>query len=294
MPIHTQDYRHWEGTLKPHHHTQWWIIAKAELKLLAQRKIVRLIVAIPPLIYITIHAVLIYVYNQAPAASLSLLPFEVNTEFFQKFLFRLVPTLTAPIPSALLIALIAIFGGSGLIATDLKNNALSLYLSKPLSWIDYLIGKFAAIGILLGCLTVVPGLLLFLEQALLADVSFLKENYWLPFSIIAYSALLILSASLLMLLFSSLTANPRYATIGFCAVWFGSPIIDQLLREITRTSKTAVVSIWANYDILGSALFDGSHNHPVHWIWSLLTLLALIVLCLFVLHRRIRAVEIVK
>ena len=194
----------------------------------------------------------------------------------------------------MLIALIAIFGGSGLIATDLKNNALSLYLSKPLSWIDYLIGKFAVIGILLGSLTLVPGLLLFLEQALLADGSFLKENYWLPFSIIAYSVLLILSASLLMLLFSSLTSNPRYATIGFCAIWFGSPVIQQLLRLITRTSKTAVVSIWANYDILGSVLFDSSHNHAVHWVWSLLTVLALITLCLFVLHRRIRAVEIVK
>ena len=213
----------------------------------------------------------------------------LTLSFSRNSFFRL-----APIPSAMLIALIAIFGGSGLIATDLKNNALSLYLSKPLSWIDYLIGKFAVIGILLGSLTLVPGLLLFLEQALLADGSFLKENYWLPFSIIAYSVLLILSASLLMLLFSSLTSNPRYATIGFCAIWFGSPVIQQLLRLITRTSKTAVVSIWANYDILGSVLFDSSHNHAVHWVWSLLTVLALITLCLFVLHRRIRAVEIVK
>ena len=286
MPIHTQDYRHWEGTLKPHLYTRWWIITKAELKLLAQRKIVRLIVAIPPVIYIIVHAILIYISNQLPDA---MLPFDVDARFFQKFLFRLVP-----IPSAMLIALIAIFGGSGLIATDLKNNALSLYLSKPLSWIDYLIGKFAVIGILLGCLTLVPGLLLFLEQALLADGSFLKENYWLPFSIIAYSVLIILSVSLLILFFSSLTSNPRYATIGFCAVWFGSPVIQQLLRLITRTSKTAVVSIWANYDILGSVLFDSSRDHAVHWVWSLLTLLALITLCLFVLHRRIRAVEIVK
>ena len=297
MPIHTQDYRHWEGTLKPRHYTRWWIIAKAELKLLAQRKIVRLIVAIPPLIYVFNHALLIYIFNQIPDVNQipdATLPFAVNAELFQKFLFRIAPTLFVPIPTTMLIALIAIFGGSGLIATDLKNNALSLYLSKPLSWIDYLIGKFAAIGILLGCLTVVPGLLLFLEQSLLADISFFKQNYWLPFSIIAYSALLILSASLLMLLFSSLTSNPRYATIGFCAVWFGSPIIQQLLKEITRTSKTAVVSIWANYDILGSALFDSSHDHAVHWVWSLLTVLALIVLCIFVLHRRIRAVEVVK
>ena len=225
MPIHTQDYRHWEGTLNPRPHTRWWIIAKAELKLLAQRKIVRLIVAIPPLIYILVHAILIYILNQVAGVEFSF-DFDIDNEFFQKFLFRI-----TPVPSSFLIALIAIFGGSGLIATDLKNNALSLYLSKPISWIDYLIGKFAVIGILLGCLTLVPGLLLFLEQALLTDTSFLKENYWIPLSIVAYSVLITLSSSLLMLLFSSLTSNPRYATIGFCAVWFGSPVIYEVLRS---------------------------------------------------------------
>ena len=288
MPIHTQDYRHWEGTLNSRNYTRWWIITKAELKLLAQRKIVRLIVAIPPVIYIIVHAILIYIFNQIPD---TLLWFEVDAEFFQQFLFR--NPSTGP-PSSFLIALIAIFGGSGLIATDLKNNALSLYLSKPISWIDYLIGKFAVIGILIGCLTLVPGLLLFLEHALLTDTTFLKENYWVPLSIVVYSVLITLSASLLMLLFSSLTSNPRYATIGFCAVWFGSPVIYEVLKAITRSSRTAIVSIWANYDILGSVLFNASHEHVVHWSLALLVLIALIALCLFVLHRRIRAVEIVK
>lgn len=288
MPIHTQDYRHWDGTLNPRNYTRWWIIAKAELKLLAQRKIVRLIVAVPPVIYIIVHAILIYISNQVPDA---LLWFEVDAEFFQKFLFR--SPSTGP-PSSFIIALIAIFGGSGLIATDLKNNALSLYLSKPISWIDYLIGKFAVIGILLGCLTLIPGLLLFLEHSLLTDTTFLKENYWVPLSIIIYSVVITLSAGLLMLLFSSLTSNPRYATIGFCAVWFGLPVIYEVLRQITRSSRTAIVSPWENYDILGSALFNASHQHVVHWAWSLLVLLALIAFCIFVLHRRIRAVEIVK
>lgn len=281
MPIHTQDYRHWEGTLNPSHYTRWWIIAKAELKLLAQRKIVRLIVAIPPAIYILAHAVIIYIVNQVPG---SVLPINIDIVFFKNFLFN----------ASLLIALIAVFGGSGLIATDLKNNTLSLYLSKPISWIDYLIGKFAVMGILLSCLTLIPGLLLFLEQVLLTDTSFLKENYWMPFSIIAYSIIIILVSSLLMLVFSSLTSNSRYAIIGFCAVWFGTPVIYEILKVITRTSKVALVSIWANYDILGTALFAGSRNYAVHWVWALLTQIALITLCLFVLHRRIRAVEIVK
>ena len=289
MPIHTQNYRHWEGALKTHSRTRWWVIAKAELKLLTQRKIVRLIVAIPPLIYIFVYAILIYIVNQVPGVEFS---FQIDREFFQQFLFQ--NFMDAPVPSALLIALIAIFGGSGLIANDLKNNTLSLYLSKPISWIDYLIGKFAVIGILLGCFTFVSGLLLFLEHSLLAGTSFLKENYWIPFAIIAYSVIITLSASLLMLLFSSLTSNPRYATIGFCAVWFGTSVIYGVLKEITRTSSFALVSLWANYDRLGTVLFANPPNYAVHWVWALLILVALVVLCLFVLHRRIRAVEIVK
>ena len=281
MPIHTQNYRHWEGTLNPSHYTRWWVIAKAELKLLAQRKIVRLIVAIPPVIYILAHAVIIYIVNQFPG---SVLPINIDVVFFKNFLFN----------ASLFIALIAVFGGSGLIATDLKNNTLSLYLSKPISWIDYLIGKFAVMGILLSCLTLIPGLLLFLEHVLLTDTPFLKENYWMPFSIIAYSIIIILVSSLLMLVFSSLTSNSRYAIIGFCAVWFGTPVIYEILKVITRTSKVALVSIWANYDILGTALFAVSRNYAVHWVWALLTQIALIALCIFVLHRRIRAVEIVK
>ena len=286
MPIHTQNYRHWEGTLKIQSRTRWWIITKAELKLLAQRKIIRLIIAIPPAIYIFSHAFLIYVMNQVPGVEF---PFQIDRGFFQNFLFRI-----APFPSTLLVALVAIFGGSGLIATDLKNNALSLYLSKPISWLDYLIGKFAAIGILLGCLTLVPGLLLFLEHALLTDTPFLKENYWLPLPIIAYSAVIIVTTSLLILLFSSLTTNPRYAIIGFAAVWFGLPVTYEVINAAVRTSKVAFVSIWANYDILGARIFGNSPNYSVHWVWALLVLVAVITFCLFVLHRRIRAVEVVK
>ncbi len=286
MPIHTQNYRHWEGTLETRSHTRWWIIAKAELKLLARRKFVRLIVAIPPLIYILAHAMLIYVFNQVPNVEF---PFDIDSEFFQKFLFRI-----TPFPSVLIVALIAVFGGSGLISTDLKNNALSLYLSKPISWIDYLIGKLAVIGILLGCLTLIPGLLLFLEHSLLGGLSFFTENYWLPFSIIGYSVIIILPTSLLILLFSSLTTNPRYAIIGFSAVWFGSPVVYEVLKGITRTSKVGIVSIWANYDILGTTLFGGLPDYSLHWVWPLLVQSALIVFCLFVLRHRIRAVEVVK
>lgn len=287
MPIHTQDYRHWEGTLQPRNHIQWWIIAKAELKLLAKRKIVRLIVAIPPVIYILVYAILIYMVNYLEKGSL---PIEhISEGFFLTFLFS-----THPFPTVFLIALVVIFGGSGLIANDLKHNSLSLYLSKPISWIDYLIGKFAVIGILLACVTLIPGLLLFLEHVLLTETPFLKENFWIIFPIIIYSLVVTTLTSLLMLTFSSLTKNLRFATIGFCAVWFGLPVIHLILKEVIPSSTVAIVSIWANLEQLGNALFglDRSYNIPL--FWTILLLVGLTALCILVLRHRIRAVEIVK
>ena len=286
MPIHTQDYRHWEGTLKLRSHTQWWVIAKAELKLLAQRKIVRLIVAIPPVIYVLSHGIFIYIFNNLPG---EFVDFSIDSGFFQKFLFRI-----APFPSAFLVALVVIFGGAGLIANDLKHNALSLYLSKPISWVDYLIGKFIVISTLLICMTLIPGLLLFLEHVLLTDTPFLKENYWLPLSIIAYSVIITAITSLLMLLFSSLTTNSRYATIGFCGVWFGLPVIHLILKEVFSSSTVALISIWANYDRLGTGLFGMDSSYNIHWSWALLLLAVLTAACILVLRHRIRAVEIIK
>ena len=287
MPIHTQDYRHWNGTFQHNKYKRWWVIAKAELKLLAQRKIIRLIVAVPPVIYILVHAILIYMFNYFDNVSF---PFdEIGEGFFQKFIFR-----THPFPSVFLIALVVVFGGSGLISNDLKYNALSLYLSKPISWIDYLIGKFVALGALLASMTLVPALLLFLQHVLLSDTPFLEENYWLILSIIIYSLVVTTITSLLMLTFSALTKNLRFATIGFCAVWFGLPIIHLILKEVMKTSTVAIVSVWANLELLGEVLFGLDTSYSLHISWTILLLTALTTFCILVLRHRIRAVEIVK
>jgi ABC-2 type transport system permease protein len=287
MPIHDQSYRHWNGELKPYTSTRWWVITKSELKLLSSRKWVRLVVAIPPAIYILVHSVLIYIVNQITEAQL---PLQIDARFFNQFLLRV-----EPVPSGLFIGLIGIFGGAGLIANDLRHNALQLYLSKPISWVDYLIGKLAVMVILLSCLTLLPGVLLFIEHLFLVDDStFLRENYWIFFSIILYSLVIIVPLSLVILTLSSLTSNARYAAIGFGAILVGTPLVYQILREMTRSSKVAVVSIWANYDIIGSKLFGIQPGYASHWFWSLLVLVGIIAVCLWILRRRIQAVQIVK
>ena len=58
--------------------------------------------------------------------------------------------------------------GPVLIAGDLTNGALPLFLSRPFSRADYVLGKFAVLGLLLSGVTWVPCLLLFSLQAGLA------------------------------------------------------------------------------------------------------------------------------
>ena len=78
---------------------RWWVITKAELKLLAQGNSSRLIVAIPPAIYVLVHAMLIYLGNEL--LSEESMPFVIDKAFFHRS-FRF----------AGFLGLVTIFGGS--------------------------------------------------------------------------------------------------------------------------------------------------------------------------------------
>ena len=73
-----------------------------------------------------------------------------------------------------------------LIANDLKSNALQLYFSKPLTRLDYIVGKIATILIMLECITFIPVYILFLEHSVLSqELTFIRDNTGLSGSIIS-------------------------------------------------------------------------------------------------------------
>jgi len=208
----------------------------------------------------------------------------INPKLFFEFFLR----------DTFFIALICVFGGSGLIANDLKNNALQLYLSKPITRMDYLAGKMAIMMVLMGCITIIPGILLFTENAVISqDLTFLQENYWLLGSIALYSLILMIPTGFLILALSSATRNSRYAAITFLAILIGTPIIKELLREVFRIKSAAFVSYWSNLDILGRRLF-GLPGEIDNWYWAMFIMLGIIGLSVWIMLRRVKGVEIVK
>ena len=284
MLIHDRSYQHWNGQINLGSVGCWVVIAKTELKLLAQRKFVRFIVAIPPLIYLVVHGVLVYLANCFPE-SVALL--RIDPKFFKQFLMQ------NPIFPGFFIALIGVFPGANLISKDLRHNALSIYLSKPISWTDYLIGKISVIIVLLLMITVVPCLLLFAEHVLLSkNLEFIIQNYWIVGSILIYSLVIIFPLSLLIITFSSVTTNARYAAVWFISVLIGTPILQEIIEQVTRSRQTKIISIWENFDILGIHLFGLTPESKMLWIWSAAILVTMIVVCICILRRQLRFVHI--
>jgi len=303
MPIHDQSYRHWEGEFKSHVF-RWWVVTREGLRIILRQKLLLLFILGPPAIHVFVTGAIIYGVNvlenlpKMPNLKIA------NPKFFFDFFIRQVFFITP----------ICVFGGSGLIANDLKSNALQLYLSKPLTRVDYLVGKLAIIMVLMGFLTVVPGFLLFIENAVLSKgLTFLKEGYWILGSIVLYSFVLTLPTGLLILALSSATRSNRYAAVSFIATLIGTSAFSEMLEEILKlkiailtgtsvfseilgkilNSESAVfISYLSDLKILGERLF-GLSTHQ-HWYWAMFIILGIIGLCICIMYRRVKGVEIVK
>src|SRR5262245_41619624 len=148
MPIYDQSYRPYRGIFSSHAMRWWTITRTGVLSVLSGRKflVTLTLTFIPPIV----HGFMIYFANQYPEQSLV----RVDAEFFRRLM---------EIQSIWFLVL-GIYPGTGLISNDLRWNAIQLYLSKPLTKIDYVAGKFAILATFMMGVTFVPGLLLFFLQ----------------------------------------------------------------------------------------------------------------------------------
>jgi ABC-type transport system involved in multi-copper enzyme maturation permease subunit len=190
---------------------------------------------------------------------------------------------------------ISIYAGAGLIANDLKANALQIYLSKAITRRDYFLGKLGVLAFFLSLPTLLPSLLLFLIAVLFkADAVFFLKNVWLLGPIFGYSVLIIFTYALTVLALSAMTRSSRFAGINFAALFFFSQILYGILSVIFRSSRIGWIAVGNNLAQIGAALFDVTlpYKSPV-WV-SLLILLVLMAASAWAVHRKIQAVEVVS
>jgi ABC-2 type transport system permease protein len=189
--------------------------------------------------------------------------------------------------------------GPPLISRDLANNALPLYLCRPFSRAEYVLGKLSVLVILLSAITWMPGLLLFAFQASLAGGEWLSENLWLAWAIVASSGVGIIVLSLLALALSA-WIKWRMAASGALFILFTIPFgMGMAINELFHTRWGHLI----NLDVLIQTVADGLFRQPnsmdfPNWmvlpLWAAWLALGFIcAICLLLLARKVRAYEVV-
>ncbi len=280
MPIYDLGYRHWSGAWTSHPY-RWWVITRQGINLLVHKKRFMLLMILSSIPFL-VRSVMLYL-SSSLGRSIPLL--QINGKFFEDFLSQ----------QMFFVFLIATYAGSGLIANDLKANALQIYLSKPITRQDYLIGKLGVLVFFLALPTLAPGLLLYLLAILFqANLSYFADNPWVPASIIGYSLAIVFTYALVMLALSSLTRSSRFAGISFAAVFLFSQILYGILSQILRTSSVGWVSLGNNLTQVGDFFFrTAAHYRCPTWL-STVILAALMACSAWVAHNRVKAVEVIS
>jgi ABC-2 type transport system permease protein len=213
--------------------------------------------------------------------------------------------------------IVAVLIAPPLISRDLANNALPLYLCRPLSRAEYVLGKMAAVVLVLSLVTWVPGILVFFFQASLAGAGWLWANLWMIGAIFTGSMVWIILLSLVALAISALVKWRVVASGAMLGLFFIPSAFGAMINEIFITRTGNLISLWAGVNNIWYGLFGlferqsgtvrGKVTTPVYDnvymdialleppLWASWLVIVLICgVCVWLLSRKVRAYEVIK
>ena len=278
MPIHDQGYRHYAGRRRPPG-TAWWVIARQQIgTVLSQKRyLILLLIAWVPFVGRVVQIYLAANFQQAAFLATS-------AQLFRGFLDQ----------QGLFVFLL-IVGASGAIADDRRANALQVYLSKPLTRVEYIAGKlFAPLAFVLGVTLLPAVLLLLVHVAFSGSLTFVAQNLYLLPAIVLYSVVLALVGTFTMVALSSLSKSRRFTALTFTGLFFFTTAMYQALQRITGSQLWALMSPRDLLSVIGDAAFRIPGQRAVPLWAALIAVMVIIGLSVAVLEKRIRGVEVVK
>src|SRR5256885_33670 len=253
-------------------------------------------------------AIVIYLHHNAEALIImrldvvNVLP--IDATFFQTFV----------ITQGWVGFFLALLVGPQQVARDLTNNGLPLYLCRPFSRSEYVVGNMSIVIILLSGMTWVPGLILFLLQSYLEGWSWFAENIWIASAIFLGSLVWILLLALLTQTISAWVKWRLAASAALLGVFFIPSAFAAIINQIFETRwghifdlQALIANVWAGLFgtfvrqseqggqgvVNGRVLAQALVSEPPLWA-SWLVLCLICAACLGLLSRKVKAYEVVK
>ena len=306
MAVYEQTYKRYAGRLTPEW-SRFLIIPRHSYRAIFNSKLFTafFVICFLPLL---VEAILIYLHHNINAIAImqinvrELVP--IDAFFFQTFI-------NIQGGFAFFVALLI---GPPLVSRDLRNNALPLYLCRPFSRTEYVMGKMSVVLILLSAMTWVPQLLLFLFQAYLEGFTWFKANLWMVSAIVIGGVVWILLLALLSQTISALVKWRVVASGALLAVFFIPSIFGEFINVVFLTHWGHIISLgglmrnvtaglFGTFERVAGTVLVGGFNdtvvrevavlEPPLWCsWAALFLICAV--CLALLSWRVKAYEVVR
>src|SRR5215218_7935904 len=306
MAVYEQTYKRYTGKLTPDW-SRFLIIPRHAYRAVFNSKLFTafFVICFLPLL---VEAILIYLHHNISAIAImkidvrELVP--IDASFFETFV-------SIQGGFAFFVALLV---GPPLVSRDLRNNALPLYLCRPFSRTEYVLGKMSVLLILLSLITWIPQLLMFLFQSYLEGFAWFKDNISIAFAILISSLVWILLLALLSQAISALVKWRVVASGALLGLFLIPSVFGEFINEVFATRIGNLVSLGALIrnvtaglfgtfdqltDVRRISDFDGSllrevvFTQPPLWAsWTMLFLLC--VACLALLSWKVKAYEVVR
>jgi ABC-2 type transport system permease protein len=306
MAVYEQTYKPYDGKLTPEW-SRFLIIPRHAFRGVFNSKLFTAfyVICFLPLL---VEAILIYLHHNITALAImnlnarQLIP--IDGSFFQYFV-------NIQGGFAFFVALLV---GPPLVSRDLRNNALPLYLCRPFSRTEYVMGKMSVLLILLSGMTWVPQLLMFLFQSYLEGFTWFRSNLWIASAIVIGGLVWILLLALLSQTLSALLKWRIVASGAMLGLVFIPSVFAGIVNFIFQTRWANIISLFALMGNVTSGLFgtfdrvtgriqitDFNDNvvrevllvEPPLWCsWTALFIFCAV--CLAILHWKVKAYEVVR
>lgn len=190
---------------------------------------------------------------------------------------------------------LALVVGPGLICRDFANNALPLYMSRPFSRTEYVLGKLTVLAALLSAITWLPDLFLFGLKGYLSGWEWIAANLRIAVAIFIGSWIWILVLSLVALAVSALVKNRLLAGVLIFMVFTILGAFGGIVGEVFKIRWGHNFNISQMTAVVWARLFDAPLPSGMPSAWSAwLSLLIAGSVSILVLARRIKAYEVVR
>lgn len=295
---HTEIYRRFTGHVR-RHPLRFLTITLAGVRLALKRKLPLLLLYAPIGIAAIVCSFLVHLKFTAEAGNVPGIGGEqaaalaAVTGRLLEVSQLIVDFVTQPIVRVMALLAIAWYG-AGLIAEDRRLGAHLLYFSRPITRLDYLLGKFFAAAFFGACALLVPGLVICGVAAFSSpDWTFLTRQWDVILATVGFASMWIVVVTAVVLCVSSLVERKTLALAGIIGLVFLVEAVSNLLALLTDESRFRLLSLFVNFEHIADWIF----GRPARFGWSvgssLAVVAALTLACLGLLARRLRRMEVV-